>query len=83
MVRLSFENARPTSVSVLPLPARPRNEELLADRQIDERPQAVGLVDVGETISDKVIERVDVGRELFHDTDYTMCGIHAANAIPP
>ena len=83
MVRLSFENARPTSVSVLPLPARPRNEELLADRQIDERPEAVGLVDIGEPISDKVVERVDVGRELFHGTDYTMCSIHAANAIPP
>ena len=83
MVRLSFENARPTSVSVLPLPARPRNEELLADRQVDERPQTVGLVDVGEAVLHEFGERVDVCRELFHDTDYAMCGIHAANAIPP
>ena len=44
-------------------------ESLRADRQVDEWPQPIGLVDVREPVLDELFERVYVCRELFHTCD--------------
>ena len=47
-------------------PARARDEELLAARQIGEFLQNRRFVNVGETSFAQVLERVDVCRRLLH-----------------